>query len=170
MKLTLETGSDNTVLRTVSRPVQKVDKKIGELIDKMMVSMHKNDGVGLAAPQVGHSIRLLVMKLYKNKSMKEYTTIAMINPVIVKSSDKKTIDIEGCLSCPGQFGKVQRCYSVQVQFIDKKGSTMMLQLEGFNARIVQHEMDHLDGILFIDKAIEMVDIDNEQQKQEREII
>lgn len=134
------------VLRQVALDVPKISKKTLLLIDDMMRIMRKANGVGLAAPQVGISQRLIVIK---PEGMKP---TALINPRIVKAEGEQ-IGQEGCLSIPGLYGDVLRADYVEVEALDRRGRELTYELEGMPARIAQHEIDHLDGILFIDKVI-----------------
>ena len=118
---------------------------IQKLIPEMINTMLAKDGVGLAAPQIGKSIRLIVVR-YKDNNL------IIINPKIIKKSLLKDWDEEGCLSVPGVFGYVKRCKKITVKYLDESGKEKKLSAEGLLARIIQHEIDHLDGILFIDKA------------------
>ena len=144
MSLKIETGEGNEVLRKKSENVSAIDKKIMKLIKDMEKTMKGEKGVGLAAPQVGVSKRLIIV-LLDNK-----ITVPMINPDIIDHSNETEYGEEGCLSLPGKWGQVERFKQIAVQFIDSKGTKRVLKLEGFNARVVQHEIDHLDGILFTD--------------------
>jgi peptide deformylase len=153
--LQIVTGKDHPVLRTISMPVQKIDKHIVKLIDQMIETMKNSHGVGLAAPQVGKNIRLFVMQTFDTHG-RPSAIVEMINPQIIWKSDEEQIETEGCLSLPGQWGKVKRPVTIKVSFMNKKSVQQKLEFTGINARIVQHENDHLDGILFIDKVIEMV--------------
>jgi len=119
--------------------------ELNALIDDMSLTMKKKDGIGLAAPQIGRNWRLICIA-YKDD------VLALINPEIVKKSWKKEWDEEGCLSVPKTFGQVKRHHSVVCNFIDKDGNKNILEAEGLLARILQHEIDHLDGVLFIDRA------------------
>lgn len=151
--LPLTQGKDNEILRTVSKPVKKIDKKLRKLISDMNETMFDANGVGLAAPQVGINIRLALVRL--NPDSKHETVIAIINPEILNPS-KKMVDMEeGCLSLPGQWGSTPRHESLTVTFQDIKGETQSLFLKGFNARIIQHEVGHLNGELYIDHAHEV---------------
>ena len=116
----------------------------------MEAEMHSQKGVGLAAPQVGHNIRIIVVRL--NAGDKEETVFPMINPEILHFSDEKYEDEEGCLSIPGIWGIVERPKDIVVSFKTHKNTPQTLKLTELNARIIQHELDHLDGILFIDRA------------------
>ena len=144
MILKVETGTANPILRKKSEPIKVVTKKILKLIKDMMETMEEQRGVGLAAPQIGVSLRLILVTLNKNK------VFPMINPKIIQKSDETDIDEEGCLSLPGIWGKVRRSKEITVQFQNIKGQQMVLKFEKFEAREIQHEIDHLDGILFTD--------------------
>jgi peptide deformylase len=133
------------VLRKVSEPVEKLNKKVGFLIDDLMRVMKKANGVGIAAPQLGQLLRVVVV------APAGYKPMALINPVITKMEGEQ-IGQEGCLSIPGLYGDVKRAQYIEVEALDRKGNEVVLELEGMPARIVQHEVDHLDGILFIDKV------------------
>lgn len=148
-KLKIETGTENEVLREVSKPVKKVDKTVQTLIVDMEKTMEKNNGCGLAAPQVGVHSRVILVKL--NQQTDQEVNIAMVNPEIVFHSEDTEVDTEGCLSVPDVFDQVRRFRDVIVKFLDKKGREQMLKLSELNARVVQHEVDHLDGVLFVDK-------------------
>ncbi|HHV44642.1 MAG TPA: peptide deformylase [Firmicutes bacterium] len=132
------------VLRQVAQPVERVTKKLTALINDMAETMYAADGVGLAAPQIGEPIRVIVADAGDG-------LIALVNPVITKT-DGEDIEVEGCLSIPGVTGYVKRYAQVQVQGLNEKGKPVKIQADGLLARILQHEIDHLDGILFIDKA------------------
>jgi len=126
-----------------------VSVKIKNLITNLTETMHQRDGVGIAAPQVGKSIRLCVInKKYANTA----DDLILINPIWNKKTIRTTTDSEGCLSVPGMWGDVKRYKKISVQAIDVGGAPLNFSAEDFFARIIQHEVDHLDGILFIDKA------------------
>ncbi len=133
------------VLRQVAKEVVKMSKKLDKLIDDMIRIMTRANGVGLAAPQVGVLERVIVIAPSGQKPL------ALINPV-VKEVQGSESGQEGCLSIPGLYGDVPRAVSVCVEAYDRKGRPMAYDLEGMPARIVQHEIDHLDGVLFIDKV------------------
>lgn len=136
----------NENLRKKSVNVADVSNdKIQKLIPEMMQIMADKDGVGLAAPQIGENIRLVVIR-YKDNDL------VIINPKFLKKSLLKDWGEEGCLSVPGKFGEVKRCKSVTVKYLDDRGVEQKLKANGLLARIIQHEIDHLDGILFIDRA------------------
>ena len=136
------------VLRQKSRALKTDElqnKEIQQLILDMEKTMVEKDGVGLAAPQVGHNIRVIVINTQDG-------ILALINPRILRKSWKKEILEEGCLSLPEIFGLVKRSAKVSLVALDKKGKKIKFQASGFFARVIQHEVDHLDGVLFIDKA------------------
>jgi peptide deformylase len=149
--LQIEKGSVNTILRTVSAPVKKIDKKLLRLLDDMKLTMFDADGVGLAAPQVGKNIRVVICRF--NHNTPHQIVVDMINPVITEMSEDFMEVEEGCLSIPGRFEKVRRHKSLTVKYLDRKGRENVLQLKGYNSRIVQHEVDHIDGKLFIDRVV-----------------
>jgi len=133
------------VLRQKAVEVAKVARKHSLLIDDMMRIMKLANGVGLAAPQVGIGQRILVM------APNGMRPVGLINPVIVKA-EGEMIGEEGCLSIPGLYGDVKRNAYVEVEALDRKGRTYTYKFEGLAARVAQHEIDHLDGVLFIDKV------------------
>ena len=142
----------NPILRKKSQPVTNVlAEKIQKLIPQMMEIMLAKDGVGLAAPQIGENIRVIVIA-YKEKNL------VIINPKILKKSLFKDWDEEGCLSVPNKYGQVKRHRSLTLKYLNEGGSEQKLKASGLLARIIQHEIDHLDGILFIDKANKLTDI------------
>ena len=134
----------NPVLRKVADEI-KISKKTDFTINEMMRIMRKAHGIGLAAPQVGLSQRLIVI------APPEYKPTALINPKIIKAEGEQ-IGQEGCLSIPGLYGDVKRFEYVEVEAIDRKGRELIFELDGLAARVLQHEIDHLDCILFIDKV------------------
>lgn len=134
----------NPVLRMQAEEVKKIDKKLQRFLKDMAETMYAADGVGLAAPQVGVSKRIVVIDVGEG-------LIEMINPIIVKK-EGSVIGGEGCLSVPDYEGEVERAEYVECEFTDRNGKRMLLQTDGLLAIAVQHELDHLDGVLFIDKA------------------
>ena len=150
MILRIETGADNPILRKKSEAVSKFDKKLKKFLREMTTTMLAEDGVGLAAPQVGRNERLVILNL--KIGIKKWRPIALVNPEILDASVVTECDDEGCLSLPGIVGKVERHATATVRFLDENGATRTLELDELNARAIQHEIDHLDGILFIDRA------------------
>ena len=132
------------VLKQVCKPIHKVDTKLKKLLDDMAETMYDASGVGLAAPQVGIPIRAVVIDVGNG-------LLELINPVIVASEGCET-GTEGCLSIPGMYGDVERFTSVTVQGLDRQGEPITVQGSGLLARALQHEIDHLEGVLFIERA------------------
>lgn len=149
-RLPITSGAENKILRTISSPVVRVDKKLEKLIRDMQVTMNLEDGIGIAAPQVDVNLRLALAKL--NPGTKNELVITMINPVILTHGREKVSNEEGCLSLRGKWGNVPRYESLTVQFFNKKMEKVVLALTDLNARIIQHEIDHLDAKLFIDRV------------------
>ncbi|EME32648.1 peptide deformylase [Galdieria sulphuraria] len=137
-------------LRKENEEVDPCHPSVGEIARKMFQVMYADRGVGLAAPQVGINQRLMVYNP-TGKPSSFLSQVVMVNPKIVDCSDKKVVDLEGCLSFPGIAGKVSRHEWVRVEAFKPGGKKIKLKLEGWQARIFQHEYDHLDGILFIDR-------------------
>lgn len=145
------------VLRRKARAVPKVDKNLQTLIDDMVETMRDAPGVGLAAPQIGLSERLIVIEYFEREEDEEKESApkkvwAVLDPEIVKASEEKLLGVEGCLSIPGLVGEVERHASIQVKGLNRHGKPMKIKAEGWLARIFQHEIDHLNGILFTDRA------------------
>ncbi len=148
---------NNPILRQKARTINRVDSDLQQLIDDMIDTMRDAKGVGLAGPQVNQRMRLAIIETLPNRDDEgieienSRELIVVINPEIVWRS-RSTIDgIEGCLSIPGWLGEVARPDSVRVRALDRHGKKIRLRLKGWDARIIQHEIDHLDGILFIDR-------------------
>ena len=152
-------------LRVRSREVDHdllLSPKTQQLIRGLIPTVYEEDGVGLAAPQIGHNLRICVIA--KNvigftlrppkgeKSQLGKTDLVLVNPIWRRLSKKTTVDTEGCLSVPGFFGKVKRWKDLAVTAWNEKGEELKFEAYGFFARVIQHEVDHLDGILFIDRA------------------
>lgn len=136
-------------LREKAEPITMIDKETQLLAGQMLELMYENEGVGLAAPQVASPVRLLVMNFAGDAEKKDQEFVA-INPVIVEQ--KGTVeDREGCLSFPGLFQKVRRARSVKVQAYNLQGELYEMEDENLPARVWQHEIDHLNGVLFIDR-------------------
>ena len=145
--LEIKTAGD-PVLKTLCKPVEKIDKRLRKFLDEMAETMYAHDGVGIAAPQVGETIRAVVVDVDReNKNSR----IDLINPVIIER-EGTAIDNEGCLSCPELFGDVERAEKIRVEYISRFGKKKILDADGLLARCIQHEIDHLDGRLFIDIA------------------
>ncbi|MBL4952630.1 peptide deformylase [Neobacillus sp. YIM B02564] len=134
------------ILELKCKEVVKFDKKLGKVLDDMYDTMIEFDGVGLAAPQIGLDARIAIVDIDDDSG-----TIEMINPRIVKQEGEQT-GPEGCLSFPGLYGEVTRPNYVKIEAFDRKGRPYTLEAEDFLARAIQHEIDHLDGILFTTKV------------------
>ncbi len=142
------------ILRAKAKRVRQFDPSLRKLVADMFETMHFSNGVGLAAPQIGLSIRVLVAELAPNKEEKEPGfKVALVNPEIVKQSDDLADGYEGCLSIPGWIGEVPRHVSVTVKGQSPEGKEVRLKANDYFARVLQHEVDHLDGILFTDRIV-----------------
>lgn len=154
------------VLRRKAKPVPQVDERIKRLLDDMVDTMYAARGIGLAAPQVGISQRVIVVDIGDGP-------IRMVNPKIVRFGEEEEEATEGCLSIPGVIGEVWRAYSISVKGTDEFGKPVKVDAEGLLARVFQHEVDHLDGRLFIDIAEnvrEVTDADLADEDAEEEAI
>ena len=145
------------VLRRKAHSVTTFDKNLQTLIDDMVETMRDAPGVGLAAPQIGLSERLIVVEYYEKPEHEDKDDApkkvwVVLNPEIVKASDEMVMGVEGCLSIPNLVGEVERHAAVQVKGLNRHGKPMKVKAEGWLARIFQHEIDHLNGIMFTDRA------------------
>ena len=138
----------NKILRQVSKTVDNVGKDEQKLMDDMLDTMYAADGIGLAAIQIGVPKRIIVMDISWNKGEKK--PMYFVNPVIKNKDNNKSTYEEGCLSVPNQFAEIERPKNCEVEYLDYKGEKKLLKAEGLLATCIQHEMDHLEGILFID--------------------
>tara|TARA_B110000114_G_scaffold60343_1_gene64134 strand:- start:150 stop:668 length:519 start_codon:yes stop_codon:yes gene_type:complete len=138
----------NKLLRQVSEPVKKVGDEERKLMDDMLETMYAAPGIGLAAIQIGIPKRIVVMDISREDNKKE--PMYFVNPIIkIKNSEKATYE-EGCLSVPDQFAEIERPNSCEVEYLDYYGNKQLIKAQGLLATCIQHEMDHLEGILFID--------------------
>ena len=149
------------VLRRKAKAVTKFDKDLQTTIEDMVETMRDAPGVGLAAPQIGLSERLIVIEYYEQEEdeAKEEEAEeapkkvwAVLNPEIVKASEEKVMGVEGCLSIPNLVGEVERHAEVQIKGLNRHGKPMKVKAKGWLARIFQHEIDHLNGVMFTDRA------------------
>ena len=138
----------NKLLRQVSKPVNQVGKKEQKLMKDMLETMYAANGIGLAAIQVGIPKRIIVMDICKEENKKEPRYF--VNPIIKNKDPLKATYEEGCLSVPNQFADIDRPSKCEVEYLDYNGQKKLLKAEGLLATCIQHEMDHLEGILFID--------------------
>jgi peptide deformylase len=135
-------------LKAHCRPVAATDtEQVRELLPRMFASMYKAPGIGLAAPQVGVLLRLAIVDLMADKKR---SPVVLINPEVVAASDELASREEGCLSLPGQYAQVVRPAHVKVRFTDETGTRREIEGDGLLSACLQHEIDHLDGVLFID--------------------
>ena len=158
VRIVREEGDE--ILRKKSREVEQVDDRIRDLLDDMVETMHKYNGVGLSAVQVGILKRLVVIDLYDDKG-----PIKLVNPVILKTKGEQEVE-EGCLSFPNKYAKMIRPSEVVAEALDENGKKIKIKAKGLLAQAICHELDHLDGVLFIDKMIpgtlQYVDPKNEE--------
>lgn len=155
----------NEVLETKCSPVTAFDKDLAVLLDDMYETMIEADGVGIAAPQVGVAVRAAIVDFQEGQA-----PIEMINPELALYEGSDT-DIEGCLSFPGIFGEVERYDHIKIKAQERDGSWYELEAEGYEARAILHEMDHLDGVLFtskISKYVTQEELDEMIRLQEEE--
>lgn len=145
IRIVREDGDE--ILRKKSREVEVVDDKIRMILDDMVETLHQYNGVGLAGPQIGILKRLVVIDLYDDKGI-----IKLVNPKIIKESGKQEVE-EGCLSFPNQYARIIRPEKVTIEALNEKGEKIRIKGEGLLAQAISHELDHLDGILFVDKII-----------------
>ncbi len=138
----------NKILRQVSKPVDKVGREEQKLMNDMLETMYAANGIGLAAIQIGIPKRIIVMDISKDD--KKNQPLYFVNPVIRNKDTLKSIYEEGCLSVPNQFAEIERPKNCDIEYLDYNGEKKILKAEGLLATCIQHEMDHLEGILFID--------------------
>lgn len=150
------------VLRKSAQEVKRFDGVLGRLLDDMAESMYYYEGVGLAAPQIGISKRIVVI------DADDSGLLELVNPAIV-ASEGEEVDIEGCLSVPKTYGEVKRAARVKVVAQNRLGERIEIEAEGLLARALQHEIDHLHGILFIDRAIRILPSDDEIDETDEEM-
>ena len=165
----------NKLLREISKPVDHIGENEQKLMDDMLETMYAaKNGIGLAAIQIGFPQRIIVMDITKNQTNKN--PMYFVNPIIInKSTDQSTYE-EGCLSVPGQFAEIDRPSKCEVEYLDYNGEKKLLKAEGLLATCIQHEIDHLEGILFIDylsklkKSMIIKKLSKEKNKPDRIII
>ena len=139
-------------LRKKSQTVEKINKKIQKLLDDLADTMYNAPGVGLAAPQIGENVRVLVVDISTKEE--ENSLLELINPAITDSSGTQKSE-EGCLSVPGFYGNITRRKKITVEAVNRDGEKFKIEVEDILARVLQHEIDHLDGILFFDKMAKL---------------
>ena len=153
------------ILKKKSREVEKIDEKVLELIQDMIETMHKANGVGLAAVQVGILKRIVVIDLYE-EGVEPYI---LINPEIIKTKGEQTVE-EGCLSFPNKFAKIIRPKEVTLRALNEKGEKIEVKAKDLLAQAICHEVDHLNGVVFVDKIIPgtLDDVTSEQKQEKKE--
>lgn len=160
--LQIQTDSDNPILRTKSKKITEITRSHKILITKMKKSVGEERGLGLAAPQVGKNIRLVILNISKkiienhtenNEEKETLIPEVLINPEIIRFSKDESIMEEGCLSLPGIFGYVKRPKEIELVYRDENFKKIKIKASGILARVTQHEIDHLDGILFVDRLM-----------------
>jgi len=143
--------SDHPLLRKKSRRVRRIEPTLQRLVDDMVETMHARNGIGLAAVQIGAPERIIVVQLPEDEENPDDSRLyAIVNPELARRSREVEEGVEGCLSVPGWVGDVSRHYAVTVKGLDPRGKPVRIKAEGWLARVFQHEVDHCDGILFID--------------------
>ena len=141
------------ILRRKARPVTKFDGNLQTLIDNMIETMRAAPGVGLAAPQVGVSERVIVVEYGDEEDETVPKKLyALVNPELKAISQETEVGVEGCLSVPGLLGEVERSLAVTVKGLNRRGQPMRIKAKGWLARIIQHEIDHLNGVVFTNRA------------------
>lgn len=161
------------VLRRKARTVTKFEKNLQTLIEDMIETMRDAPGVGLAAPQVGVAERVIVVEYYENEEAEEAEdeakkkVWAMVNPEIVKASEEKVMGVEGCLSIPALVGEVERYEALHIRGLNRHGRPMRVKAHGWLARIFQHEIDHINGVVFTDRATKIWQPQTEEEKEDR---
>ncbi len=154
----------NPVLRRKARKVTEFGPELQKLIDDMVETLHAAPGVGLAAPQVGVSSRVVIIEYGdEEKEDAPLKLYALVNPEIVRSSTEMVEGTEGCLSIPGLAGEVERNLSITVKGFNRHGQPTRIKATGWLARIFQHEIDHLDGVLFVDRAKQVFKVEDTNQ-------
>ena len=155
------------ILRRKAHKVTEFDKDFQQLVDDMVETMRVAPGVGLAAPQVGVSTQLIVVEYNIDNDESEDAKkklFVVANPVIIQSSEEKELGVEGCLSIPGLVGEVERSLEITVKGQNRRGQAIKIKAHGWLARIFQHEIDHLEGVLFTDRAAKVWKPTTEEEK------
>lgn len=148
----------DAILKGRAKRVSVIDGSINKLIDDMIETMQLANGMGLAAPQIGVPLRVVVLQ------MPEEEPVALINPEVVKRSGEQEV-VEGCLSIPGYAGEIKRSVSVTVKGLDRRGRATRIKASGLMAQVLQHELDHLNGILYVDHVTDETKVYRVEQKE-----
>jgi len=164
----------NKILRQISQPVKTVREEERKLMDDMLETMYHANGIGLAAIQIGVPKRIIVIDVFKNKEKK--TPMYFVNPVIKNKNSLFSTYEEGCLSVPNYFAEIDRPNKCEIEYLDYNGKEQILKANGLLATCIQHEMDHLEGILFIDylsklkKTMIVKKLSKQKEKPDRIIV
>jgi peptide deformylase len=164
----------NQLLREISQPVDQVGENEQKLMDDMIETMYAANGIGLAAIQIGFPQRIIVMDISKDKKNKN--PMYFVNPIILNKAIEQSTYEEGCLSVPSQFAEIDRPNKCEVEYLDYNGEKKLLKAEGLLATCIQHEIDHLEGILFIDylsklrKSMIIKKLSKQKNKPERIVV
>ena len=164
----------NILLRQISQPVEQVGESEKELMNDMLETMYQANGIGLAAIQIGVPKRIIVLDISKNEEKKK--PMYFVNPIIKNKNQENSTYEEGCLSVPNYFAEVDRQKNCEVEYLDYNGNKKILKADGLLATCIQHEMDHLEGILFIDhlsklkKSIIIKKLSKIKNKEDRVIL
>jgi len=151
---------EDPILRKKAKDVKSFDPSIKKLIDDMVETMYDAPGVGLAAPQVGVSKKIVIIDPDDGQGLQ-----VLVNPKIIKIEGEEEEGLEGCLSVPGIYGMVKRQLSITVKALNRKGKGITIDVTGFRARVIQHEVDHLNGIIFTDKATKLRKVIEETEEE-----
>lgn len=151
----IETGLNNPILRNKSKPIKKIDKNVIKFCNDLKKATLIYDGIWLAAPQIWKNLQIICVWQLDASEKKILFFETMINPKIIKHSDSMNVDIEWCLSLPGIEAKVKRYDYVKVKYLSCDNRTKIIEAWNYNARILQHEIDHLNWILFLDRKINL---------------
>lgn len=157
------------ILRRKAHKVSQVDKDMRLLVEDMVETLHDSGGVGLAGPQVGEQLRVIIVEYPEDDSVEDSPkkTYKVINPEITWHSEETEMGMEGCLSIPGLVGKVERYSSIKVRGLNTFGRPFKITADGWLARIFQHEIDHLDGVCYVDRAIEVYEPSDDEETDEQ---
>ncbi|MBF0563353.1 MAG: peptide deformylase [Alphaproteobacteria bacterium] len=139
-------------LKQIAQSVEKVDAELARLMDDMLETMYKAPGIGLAAPQIGVAKRVIVVDLANEEEDEPRRPLRMANPEILWASETTRVHNEGCLSLPEQFADVERPTKIKVRYLDHENQVREMEAEDLLATVIQHEMDHLEGVLFVDRV------------------
>lgn len=161
VKKILVVGKHDKILRTPSEPVKKINREMKQLFEDIRDTIDANPAIGLAAPQIGVLKRVFGVRLSYEEDQKQddmSPPIIMVNPEILEMSEEVEHEYDACLSIPGMMGYTDRKIKIKVRYQDENGKKIEREFEGWDARVIQHEIDHLDGILFLDRLSSLEDL------------